>query len=183
MSRALNWCSRFMKIALFPSAFYLNSGGVEELTRQLAHALRRRDHRVWVVSQRWPRDLPALEEFENLPLHRVAFVGAPQGIGPAALKARAPWLHRSRAAQRETARIVAQIGPDIVHIQCAGLNAFYAHGAARPARVPLVLSAQGELTMDESGIYRRWGVRVWRARNSSTGTSWQRNRRRFTGRP
>ena len=157
MSRALNWCSRFMKIVLFPSAFHPNLGGVEELTRQLAHALQRREHQVWVVSHRWPLDLPAYEEFENLPLHRIAFVAAPQGFGPAALKARAAWRRRSGAAQRETARLVAQIQPDIIHIQCAGPNAFYAHGAARAAQVPLVLSAQGELTIDDSGIYQaKW---------------------------
>ena len=54
-----------MKIALFPSAFHPHLGGVEELTRQLAHALTRREHQVIIVTQRWPRDLPAMETFEG----------------------------------------------------------------------------------------------------------------------
>ena len=146
-----------MKIALFPSAFHPNLGGVEELTRQVAHALRRRDHRVAVVSQRFPLDLPIYEEFEGLPLHRVAFVGAPQGYHPRSLKARATWLHRRAAAERETARLVEEIEPDLIHVQCAGPNAYYAHQAARASGLPLVLSAQGELTMDASGLYQNSG--------------------------
>ena len=144
-----------MKIALFPSAFHPNLGGVEELTRQLAHALVRRGHEIAVVSQRWPRDLPAFETFEGLPLHRVAFARAPQGWGLRELKARARWTRRCREAQRETLLIVGAFGADLVHIQCAGPNAFYAHQAARELKLPLVLSAQGELTMDATGLYQQ----------------------------
>lgn len=168
----LNWCLRRaalpcgitfarrfrrMKIALFPSAFHPNLGGVEELTRQLAHALARRGHRVVVVTQRWPRDLPAYEEFEGLPVHRVAFVAAPQGLDLRALKARALWNKRRREAEIETARIVRESDAELVHIQCAGPNAYYAHHAARALKLPLVLSAQGELTMDAAGLYQKSG--------------------------
>ncbi len=153
----LNWRSRRMKIALFPSAFHPNLGGVEELTRQLAHALKRREHCVTIVTQRWPRDLPAYEDFEGLPLHRVAFAGAPQGWNVSALKARAQWNNRRRAAEAETARILGETGADLVHIQCAGPNAYYAHHAARELKLPLVLSAQGELTMDATGLYQKSG--------------------------
>lgn len=146
-----------MKIALFPSAFHPNLGGVEELTRQLAHALRRREHHVTIITQRWPRDLPAYEEFEGLPLHRVAFAGAPQGWNAGALKARAQWNSRRGAAEAETARILCETGADLVHIQCAGPNAYYAHHAARELNLPLILSAQGELTMDATGLYQKSG--------------------------
>ncbi len=146
-----------MKIALFPSAFHPNLGGVEELTRQLAHALQRREHQILIVTQRWPRDLPATEEFEGLPLYRVAFAGAPQGWNAGALKARAQWNNRRRIAERETARILHETGADLVHIQCAGPNAYYAHHAARELKLPLVLSAQGELTMDATGLYQKSG--------------------------
>ena len=146
-----------MKIALFPSAFHPNLGGVEELTRQLAHALTRRGHGIVVVTQRWPRDLPATEEFEGLSLHRVAFARAPQGWGLRDLKARAQWNKRRREAERESARIVAEAGADLIHIQCAGPNAYYALSAARELKLPLVLSAQGELTMDATGLYQRSG--------------------------
>ena len=154
-----------MKIALFPSAFAPNLGGVEELTRQLAHALVRRGHRVAVVTQRWPLDLPAYEEFEGLPLHRVAFVGAPLNWDLRGLKARATWPRRRARAEIETARIVREIAPDLIHIQCAGPNAYYAHHAARALKLPLVLSAQGELTMDATGLYQKsnWMRGVLRA--------------------
>ena len=151
---SLNWRSRRMKIALFPSAFHPNLGGVEELTRQLAHALRQREHQVAIVTQRWPRDLPATEEFEGLPVHRVAFARAPQGLGLRDLKARTAWPRRRSRAESETARIVAEMGADLIHIQCAGPNAYYAHHAARELSLPMVLSAQGELTMDATGLYQ-----------------------------
>ncbi len=146
-----------MKIALFPSAFHPNLGGVEELTRQLAHALRRRGHQVSIVSQRWPLDLPTCEEFEGLPLYRVAFVGAPQGWDLRGLKARAQWARRRREAESQSARIVQEFGADLVHVQCAGPNAYYAHSTARALGLPLVLSAQGELTMDATGLYQKSG--------------------------
>ena len=146
-----------MKIALFPSAFHPNLGGVEELTRQLAHALQRRQHQVTIVTQRWPRDLPAYEEFENLPVHRVPFTRAPQGYGLPALKARARWNARRTEASAQTAHILRETGAELVHIQCAGPNAFYAHAAARELKLPLVLSNQGELTIDATGLHKsRW---------------------------
>ena len=143
-----------MKIALFPSAFHPNLGGVEELTRQLAHALKRRGHQIVIVTQRWPRDLPAYEEYENLPVHRVAFTRAPQGLSLRALKARIEWKRRRLEAENETARIVSRASADLVHVQCAGPNAFYAHSTARQLDLPMVLSAQGELTIDATGLYR-----------------------------
>ena len=153
-----------MNIALFPSAFHPNLGGVEELTRQLAHALRRRQHRVTIVTQRWPRDLPAYEEFENLPVHRVPFTRAPQGYGLPALKARAGWNARRIEAGAQTAHILRETGAELVHIQCAGPNAFYAHAAARGLDLPLVLSNQGELTIDATGLHgSRWMREVWRS--------------------
>ena len=144
-----------MKIALFPSAFHPNLGGVEELTRQLAHALTRRGHGVCVVSQHWPLDLPAHETFEGLPLHRVPFAGFEETWTPRALKSRVRYGARRRVAERETARVVSEFGADLVHIQCAGPNAFYALQAARELNLPLILSAQGELTMDATDIYGR----------------------------
>ena len=143
-----------MKIALFPSAFHPNLGGVEELTRQLAHALKRRGHQIVIVTQRWPRDLPAYEEYEDLPVHRVAFARAPQGLSLRALKARIEWKRRRLEAENETARIVSRASADLVHVQCAGPNAFYAHSTARQLDLPMVLSAQGELTIDATGLYQ-----------------------------
>ena len=143
-----------MKIALFPSAFHPNLGGVEELTRQLAHALTRHGHRVSVVTQLWPRDLPAYEEFEGLPLFRVPFSAAPHGWSLRSFKARAKWKRRRAQATRETVRIVKKIGADLIHIQCAGPNAYYALQGARELELPLVLSSQGELTMD-ANLYQR----------------------------
>ena len=46
-------------------------------------------------------------------------------------------------------------GSDIVHVQCVSNNGLYGLIAARLLRLPLVVSMQGELTMDATGVYQR----------------------------
>ncbi|MBE7209724.1 MAG: hypothetical protein INR65_01775, partial [Gluconacetobacter diazotrophicus] len=60
-----------MKIALFASSFYPHIGGVEELVRQLAREYRGRGFSPIVVTNRWPRSLPAYELHEEVPLYRL----------------------------------------------------------------------------------------------------------------
>ena len=61
-----------MNIALFASAFYPHVGGVEELVRQLAREYNARGDKAIVLTNRWPRDLPAHEEYEGIPVYRLA---------------------------------------------------------------------------------------------------------------
>ena len=61
-----------MNIALFASAFHPHIGGVEELVRQLAHAYHREGHGAIVVTNRWPPGLPEFEEYEGIPVYRLA---------------------------------------------------------------------------------------------------------------
>ena len=67
-----------MNIAIFASAFYPHVGGVEELVRQLAHEYKRRGLGVIVLTHRWPRSLPVFEEFEGIPIYRLA-MRVPEG--------------------------------------------------------------------------------------------------------
>ena len=135
-----------MTIALVPSAFHPSLGGVEELTRQLAHRL----VSPLVITQRWPRDLPAYEDFEGLQLHRFPF-RAPTG-GAKALTTFPP--SRVVVARQLTQLLKAQ-RVSVVHVQCVSATAYYAAVAARRLSLPLVVSLQGELTMDASGLFQR----------------------------
>jgi glycosyltransferase involved in cell wall biosynthesis len=139
-----------MNIALFASAFYPHVGGVEELVRQLAREyIRRGDHAI-VLTNRWPRDLPAHEEFEGIPLYRLP-MRAPEG----SVKAIANYHLTHRAIETDVATILRRHKSEIVHVQCVSSNGHYARLAARALKLPLVVTSQGERTMDATGVYER----------------------------
>jgi hypothetical protein len=60
-----------MNIAIFASAFHPSLGGVEEVCRQLALEYQRRGMGVIVLTNRWPRGLPAFESIEGIDVHRL----------------------------------------------------------------------------------------------------------------
>jgi len=139
-----------MNIALLPSAFHPSLGGVEELTRQLAHSLRTAGHNVILITNRWPHDLPAHETFEGLPLFRLPFY-SPIGSIRAALT----YPLKSRRTHQVLTDILIRHDIDLLHIQCISTNALYATRAAKTLNLPLVVSLQGELTMDATQLYQR----------------------------
>ena len=145
-----------MNIAIFASAFHPSLGGVEELVRQLAHSLERAGHRAIIVTERWPRDLPAHEEFEGLDVHRFPFRVA---IGSSNATRR---LRSQVTAKLSRPRVESQIAAllrkekvDIVHVQCVSSNALYARAAAQKLNLPFVVTLQGELTMDAAQIFQK----------------------------
>ena len=139
-----------MNVAIFASAFHPHLGGVEELCRQLAHELTRRGHGVIILTNRWPRTLPRREVFEGLPLYRVAF-RQPE-------RSWKSWLSYALThslIRREVTRILRRHTIDVLHVQCVSNNAFYALEARRDQDWPLVVTLQGELTMDATGLFQR----------------------------
>jgi glycosyltransferase involved in cell wall biosynthesis len=137
-----------MRIWLAPSAFHPARGGVEELTLQLAREMTRTGHDVTVVVHRHPADLPLRDEVEGIPVVRIPF-DLP-GRSLAALASYPLALPRQ----------VAQLGavgprPDVVHVQCPSNQVPAVTAFARRRRVPLVITTQGEVTMDAGRIYQR----------------------------
>lgn len=145
-----------MKIAIFASAFHPSLGGVEELVRQLAHALVRAGHEAIVVTERWPRDLPAIEEFEGLRVYRFPFRVA-TAARRLSVRLRSAITHRltSSLIERQIADVLKREKIDIVHVQCVSSNAIYAQHAARRLNLPFVVTLQGELTMDATQLFQR----------------------------
>ena len=139
-----------MNVALFASAFHPHFGGVEELVRQLAHELQRRGHGVIVLTNRWPRDLPAFEEFEGLPVYRLPFRTAEKS-----LKSQLTYRFTHERICTQTLRILDRHAIDVIHVQCVGGNAHYALRAANTLALPLVVSLQGELSMDATRLFER----------------------------
>ncbi|BCW98667.1 MAG: hypothetical protein KatS3mg024_1494 [Armatimonadota bacterium] len=141
-----------MNIAIFASAFYPHVGGVEELCRQLALESMRKGHRVIILTNRWPRSLPEHEELEGIPVYRLPF-RVPDG----SLKAHVSYHLTHRQIVRRMLGILRKHAVDVLHVQCISSNGYYAMVAKQAMGLPLVVTAQGELTMDASGIYQRSG--------------------------
>lgn len=139
-----------MNIAIFASAFYPHFGGVEELCRQLALELRRQGHTAIILTNRWPRTLPRYEEVDGIPVYRLAF-RAPDA-GP---KSRVSYALTHGLVVRETAAVLRRHRIDVLHVQCVSSNGHYALEAKRLLGLPLVVTLQGELTMDATGLFQR----------------------------
>lgn len=136
--------------ALFPSAFSPSVGGVEELTRQLAIAQLRAGKGPTVVANRWPRDLPEDETVDGVPVRRIAF----RALGPTPRHI-AGYLSGHYQARAATVSTLRRRESDLVHVQCVSSNAPYALAAARSLGLPLVVTAQGEFSMDANHTYER----------------------------
>lgn len=139
-----------MNIAIFASAFYPHVGGVEELCRQLSLELMRKGHRVIILTNRWPRSLPEYEEVDDIPVIRLPF-RVPDG----SVKAHISYHLTHRQICRQMLGILRKHAVDVLHVQCISSNGYYAMLAKQALGLPLVVTAQGELTMDAGGLYSK----------------------------
>ena len=137
---------------MFASAFHPHVGGVEELARQLAHEYTRQGIGAIVVTSRWPRSLPRREIYQGIPIYRL-----PMRIPESSMKSRVSF-HLTHALNRWAVNdILCRHDIDVLHVQCVSTSAYYALLARRALGLPLIVSAQGERTMDASGLYKRSG--------------------------
>jgi glycogen synthase len=137
-------------VALFPSSFFPHLGGVEELTRQLAHEHVRRGAKPLVVTNRWPQNLPATEIIEGLSVRREPFLTPERQLRPLAR-----FVLNGRAGPARLAADITAHGSHVIHVQCVSTNAYVARNIARKLGLPLVVSLQGELSMDADQVYQR----------------------------
>lgn len=135
-------------VAIFASAFHPSLGGVEELVRQLAHAYRKRDVNIIVFTNRWPRSLAKHEVYEGIDVYRLA-LRFPEGSAKAHLT-----YHLSRnAIVRDMLAILRRHNTQVLHVQCVSSNGYYALEASRTLGLPLIVTAQGERTMDADRVF------------------------------
>lgn len=137
-----------MNLALFPSDYYPARGGVQEITRQLAHENESRGGKSIVISNRWPKSLPRYDEYEGVPVRRYVFRVPERNFKQmtGALLVGPYTLHQVCADLK-------QHKTDIVNLHCVSSNAYYARAACRRLKLPLVLSLHGEISMDASKLY------------------------------
>ena len=138
-----------MRIALMPSTYHPQIGGVEELSRNLASQLRQGGHIVEVWTSDGPdHQLPKFETLEGVSVRRFHFLlpraywGAVLDFG---LRGSGQLFKLLLAAHR--------FRPDIVHVQCFSGQGLYATIVCRALRIPMVVTLQGETVMDANDIY------------------------------
>jgi len=139
-----------MNIAIFASAFYPHIGGVEEAVRQLAHAYAEKGISTIVLTNRWPRSLPSYENYEGIPVYRLA-MRVPEG----SLKAHLSYCLTHKLIVGQMLEILKKSAVDVLHVQCISSNGYYALIAKRTLDLPLLVTTQGERTMDASQLYQR----------------------------
>jgi glycosyltransferase involved in cell wall biosynthesis len=112
-----------------------------------------------VITNRYPRTLPSREEIDSIPVYRERFrfpEPKPRHLGG--------WIIGTTVTRRGIRDVLARHHSQLVHVQCVSSNGYYAHRAALRGNLPLVVSLQGELTMDANHIYQRSATmrRTWR---------------------
>lgn len=137
-----------MNVAIFASAFHPSVGGVEELVRQLAHEYARQGLTAIVLTNRWPRALPRREIYEGIPVYRLAM-----RIPEYNFKIRMSYWLTHQGVRSAMLEILKRHRIDMIHVQCASSNGHYALMAQEALGLPLVLTTQGERTMDAGLVY------------------------------
>jgi len=145
--------------AIFASSFHPHVGGVEEAVRQLATEQLRRGLTPVVVTNRYPKTLPAHERIDEMAVSRYAF-----RVPGAHWRHLVGWMAVAASTHALAARELKAYGADLVHVQCVSSNASYALSSSRALGAPLVVTMQGELTMDASQAYQRslYLRKLWR---------------------
>lgn len=145
-----------MRIALLPSSYLPNLGGVEESTRHLALALNDAGDavEVWTGTEH-ATGAPTVEVLDDLTVRRFPF--PLPAARPGAL-ARFPLgaIGTVEAMRRAT----RQFRPDIFHIHCFGPNGIYGTFLGRLTGTPVVVTLHGETVMDDHDVFARsWVMR------------------------
>ena len=134
-----------MHILLLPSSYAPKVGGLETAVAQLGAELLRRGHRVTVVTNRYPRALPAHERIGGIDVHRILLTN----VFPcrSQLKRLPKYLAGVALAPIQAARLARlfrRLEPTLINAHYLGTPAIYTRTAnlLRP-RHPLVLSVHG----------------------------------------
>lgn len=130
-----------------PSAYLPMVGGVEELSRHLARHLALAGDQVEVWTP-LPPGGAAEADVEGIRVRRF-----PMPLPSARFGALARFPAEGAAALAALLRAGRRFRPDVVHVQCFSVNGAYATALSRLARVPLVVSLQGETVMDDADIF------------------------------
>jgi glycogen(starch) synthase len=120
------------------------------MVRQLTRAQTAAGAQPVVHTMRWPRDLPAREMWEGIDIRRHSY-RVPEG----SVRRVVPAMAGNPMVLADVVRQLRADRADAVHVQCVSSGSWFAYRAARMARLPVVVTLHGELTMDADDIYER----------------------------
>jgi glycosyltransferase involved in cell wall biosynthesis len=140
-----------IRVALIPSAYLPDLGGVEELSHNLARGLQTSGDAVEVWTAKIPAvGPPAEDRIDGVTIRRFPFVLPAMRPGSVA-RFPSPAVSTMRALRRA----VHDFRPDVLHVHCFGPNGVYATALGLLSRLPVIVTLHGETINNEFGIFER----------------------------
>ncbi len=135
-----------MRILLFSASYAPRIGGLETVTHRLALELTQLGHRVTVVTNRYPRTLPASEIIDGIEVRRHFYPDVISSLLPLSPGRVVRRLLSFPCAPLSFARLLlltARLRPDVVNVHYFSYPAAFMLAVARLLRLPVVLSLHG----------------------------------------
>ena len=149
-----------MRLLYWTEYFFPYINGIIVNASHLLPALRMRGYDIAVITSRGSRDLPAVDEYDGIPVYRFPFQ---QALSEGKLDAIVQ-------TQRQINTRVCDFKPDIIHLAFAGYSPFFALKSAEISRIPLIVSVHSmvkQTLMEPDTIVRRIFERAaWMASDS-----------------
>ena len=145
-----------MRVLLIPSTYAPSLGGVQNVTQNLARHLVKKGHEVQVITNRYPRSLPVVENLDGVPVERILFL-APEFTS---VKRRRPDLFFASfyfypSGLRRLRNVMREFRPDVVNVHFPDHQIPFVLSLRRGFKVRLVVSLHGHdverVTMNDSG--------------------------------
>ena len=149
-----------MRVLYWVQRFWPHIGGVEVHSTRFLRAMRERGFELTVLTSPGDRDLPAVDSFEGIPVHRMRFEAALSSADPAGI---ASVRRRITALRRE-------LGPHLVHLHLTDPSVFF-HLITRHERpcatlLSLRVMLEGDLDRNESVLSKALSAAEWITANS-----------------
>lgn len=133
-----------MRILLVTARYYPHRGGLETVVHHLAEEFQRAGHQVLIITNRYPRSLPAHEVIDEIPVRRMQFL-YPQmtfvkETTPVLLAASFWFVLFTTWRLRRTIR---EFKPDVVNLHYLGAPAWFLSILNAFTRFPWVVSLHG----------------------------------------
>ncbi len=134
-----------MKALLISASYHPVLGGLQTVTRQLARSLSENGHEVKVVTNRYPRSLPALETVDGIGVERWPFLyPCLDALRHRRLDLALAGAYYNPAAVFRFARLAARFNPDVVNVHFPEARLGFVLRVRRHFPFRLVVSLHGD---------------------------------------
>lgn len=131
-----------MRVLFWSSTFWPQIGGVEVLTAEFLPTLTARGYDYIVVTPKNFADLPDESYFKGIPVYRFPFQNSPSYGN----------LDHFTTIRQRISLLKRSFAPDVVHINCVGVDSFFHLSTANAHRAPLLVTLRGKWTTQTKAI-------------------------------